>query len=67
MKHVKLFEQFINEGFTSFADLEKAIKYHEDGNPYYDNTRLINMYNHLKGSDQTKAKKKYSEYFGTIN
>ena len=53
-----------NESITTFADLEKAIKYHEEGIPYYDNTRLINMYNGLKGSDQTKAKKEYSEYFG---
>ena len=48
--------------YIELADLEKAIKHHEDGNPYYDNTRLITMYNRLKGSDQIKAKKKYSKY-----
>ena len=64
MKHVKVFEQFVNEGFTAYVDLKKAIKYHEDGDPYYNKTRLINMYNGLKSSDQTKAKKEYSEYFG---
>lgn len=64
MKHIQLFEDFLNEGFKKFADLENAIRHHEDGNPYYDRTKLINIYNGLKSSDQTKAKKQYSEYFG---
>ena len=64
MKHIKLYEEFLNEGFTKFTDLESAIRHHEDGNPYYDRTKLINIYNGLKSSDQMKAKKKYSDIFG---
>jgi len=54
----------VEEGFTKLADLDNAIRHHEDGNPYYDRTKLINIYNGLKSSDQEKAKKKYSEVFG---
>ena len=64
MKHIQLFEDFLNEGFKKFADLENAIRHHEDGNPYYDRTKLINIYNCLKSSDQTKAKNKWSDIFG---
>ena len=64
MEHIKVFEEFLNEGFTKLADLENAIRHHEDGNPYYDRTKLINIYNGLKSSDQTKAKNKWSDIFG---
>ena len=50
--------------FTTFADLETAIKYHEKDDTYYDETRLRNIFNQLKNSDQIKARKKYSKYFG---
>lgn len=77
MKHIKLFKDFIGEAwnyidksivseanFVKFDDLKFAIRHHEDGNPYYDKTKLINIYNRLKSSDQEKAKKQYGEYFG---
>jgi len=55
----------LKEGkFIPFAELETAIKYHEKDNPYYDETRLRGMFNQLKNSDQIKAQKKYSKYFG---
>ena len=41
-----------------------AVNQHEKGVPYYDKTRLINIFNQLSSSDQVKAKKQYSEYFG---
>jgi hypothetical protein len=65
-----LSESIINESkvseanFKKFDDLKFAIRHHEDGNPYYDKIKLINIYNGLKSSDQQKAKKQYGEYFG---
>lgn len=77
MKHIKLFEDFIGEAwnyideskvseanFAKFDDLKFAIRHHEDGNPYYDRTKLLNIFNQLKRSDQAKAKKEYGEHFG---
>ena len=62
MKHIKLFEEFVNEG-KSFRDLETAIKHHEEGNPYYDRTKVINIYNQLSNKDQQKAKKSFPIIF----
>lgn len=62
MKHVKLFEQFVDEG-KSFRDFETAVKHHEEGNPYYDRTKIINLYNQLNNSDQQKAKKTFPKVF----
>jgi hypothetical protein len=53
----------VNEA-KSFKDLEMAIKHHEEGNPYYDRTKLINIYNQLNNKDQQKAKKMYPEILG---
>jgi hypothetical protein len=66
VKHIHTFESFLNEGnnFKKFADLKIAISHHEDGNPYYDKTKLINMFNQLSSTDQAKARKEYGEYFG---
>ena len=68
MKHVKLFEQFLNESNKAHNDvlniLKMAIKHHEEGNPYYDRTKLINIYNQLNNKDQQKAKKMYPEILG---
>jgi len=63
MKHIKTFESFLNEN-KSLKDLDMAVKQHEEGNPYYDNTKLINIYNQLSNKDQQDAKKKYPEVFG---
>lgn len=63
MKHIQLFEEFLNEA-KSFKDLEMAVKHHEEGNPYYDRTKLINIYNQLNNKDQQKAKKTYPEILG---
>lgn len=54
----------LHENFIPFSNLENAIKKHEEGNIYYDETRLRTMFNQLKGNDQEKARKKYSQYFG---
>jgi hypothetical protein len=48
----------------NLKDLETAIKHHEEGNPYYDETRLRTMFNKLTSANQEKARKKYSKYFG---
>lgn len=64
-----MFESFLNENlneankFTKFSDLEQAIKHHEKGNPYYDETKLISLFNQLSSSDQIKARNKYKKYF----
>ena len=63
MKHVKLFEQFVDEG-KSFRDFETAVKHHEEGHLSYDRTKLINIYNQLSNKDQQKAKKTYPEILG---
>jgi len=57
-------QKILHENFISFNDLENAIKKHKNGVTYYDETRLKNMFNQLKSSDQSKAQKKYSQYFG---
>jgi len=51
------------ENFISFSDLEDAIKKHEEGDDYYNETKLRNMFNQLKHNDQVKARKKYNKYF----
>lgn len=53
----------LHENFISFSDLENAIKKHEEGNDYYNETKLRNMFNQLKHNDQVKARKKYNQYF----
>lgn len=53
----------LHENFISFSDLENAIKKHEEGNDYYNETKLRNMFNQLKNNDQVKARKKYNQYF----
>ena len=53
----------LHENFISFSDLENAIKKHEEGNDYYNETRLRTMFNQLKNTDQVKARKKYNQYF----
>lgn len=57
-------KNILYENFISFSNLENAIKKHEDGDVYYNETKLRNMFNQLKNSDQLKARKKYSQYFG---
>ena len=59
-------DESVNEGnnFQKFDDLKIAISHHEDGNPYYDKTKLVNMFNQLSSTDQAKARKEYGEYFG---
>jgi hypothetical protein len=54
----------VNEDFAKFDTLKMAINQHEKGEPYYDKTRLINIFNQLDNPDQERAKKEYSEYFG---
>jgi hypothetical protein len=54
----------MNEDFAKFDTLKMAINQHEKGEPYYDKTRLINIFNQLDNPDQERAKKEYSEYFG---
>jgi hypothetical protein len=54
----------VNENFAKFDTLKMAVNQHEKGAPYYDKTRLINIFNQLSSSDQVKAKKQYSGYFG---
>jgi dynactin complex subunit len=49
--------------FAKFSDLEQAIKHHEKGNTYYDETKLISLFNQLSSSDQIKARTKYKKYF----
>jgi len=57
--------EVLKEGnFKTFADLEFAIKAHERGDAYYDEIKLKSIFNQLKNSDQIKARKKYSDYFG---
>jgi len=62
-KDGRLVAEPVNEE-KSFADLEFAIGHHKKDNPYYDLTKLKNIFNQLKNNDQIKARKKYSEYFG---
>jgi hypothetical protein len=54
----------VNENFAKFDTLKMAVNQHEKGAPYYDKIRLINIFNQLSSSDQVKAKKQYSGYFG---
>jgi hypothetical protein len=63
MKHVKLFEDFLNENFKSFSDLEFAIDQHEKDNHVYDLTKIVNIFNQLSSADQLKARKKYGDKF----
>ncbi len=46
----------LHENFISFSDLEDAIKKYEEGNDYYNETKLKNMFNQLENNDQEKAK-----------
>ena len=64
LKKSELTEIIKKYNFESFDNLESAIKHHENGDGYYDRTRLITIFNQLEASDQQKAKTKYSEYFG---
>ena len=61
---VKYIKALMNEDFAKFDTLKMAINQHEKGEPYYDKTRLINIFNQLDNPDQERAKKEYSEYFG---
>jgi hypothetical protein len=56
-------EENLDENFAKFDILKMAVTQHEKGVPYYDKTRLINIFNQLSSSDQVKAKKQYSGYF----
>ena len=53
----------LHENFISFSDLEDAIKKHKEGDDYYNETKLRNMFNQLEHNDQVKARKKYNQYF----
>jgi len=64
LKKSELTEIIKKYNFESFDNLESAIKHHENGDGYYDRTKLINIFNQLEASDQQKARTKYSEYFG---
>ena len=57
-------EEPVNEDFEKFDTLKMAIVQHEKGSPYYDKTRLINIFNQLDSPDQERAKREYSQYFG---
>jgi hypothetical protein len=57
-------ESFLNE-FKSVKDFEFAIKHHEEGNPYYDETKLKSIFNQLSDADQKKAKTLYPKLFPT--
>ena len=61
---MKVSNESVNENFAKFDTLKMAVNQHEKGAPYYDKTRLINIFNQLSSSDQVKAKKQYSGYFG---
>lgn len=63
MKHVKVFEDFLNENFKPFSDLEFAIDQHEKDNHVYDRTKIVNIFNQLSSADQLKARKKYGDKF----
>jgi hypothetical protein len=63
MKYVKVFEDFLNENFKSFSDLEFAIDQHEKDNHVYDLTKIVNIFNQLSSADQLKARKKYGDKF----
>lgn len=54
----------VNEDFAKFDNLKMAVVQHEKGVPYYDKTRLINIFNQLDSPDQERAKREYSQYFG---
>ena len=54
----------LNEAFAKFDTLKMAIAQHEKGAPYYDKTRLINIFNQLDSPDQERAKREYSVFFG---
>jgi hypothetical protein len=64
LKKSELTEIIKKYNFESFDNLESAIKHHENGDGYYDRTKLITIFNQLEASDQQKARTKYSEYFG---
>ena len=61
---MKVSNESVNENFAKFDTLKMAVNQHEKGAPYYDKTRLTNIFNQLSSSDQVKAKKQYSGYFG---
>lgn len=56
-------EEPVNEDFAKFDTLKMAIVQHEKGAPYYDKTRLINIFKQLDSPDQERAKREYSQYF----
>lgn len=57
-------DEVVTEDFAKFDTLKMAIVQHEKGTPYYDKTRLINIFNQLDSPDQERAKREYSQYFG---
>lgn len=57
-------DEVVTEDFAKFDTLKTAIDQHEKGTPYYDKTRLINIFNQLDSPDQERAKREYSQYFG---
>ena len=65
-EEIKNLKKSLNEE-TSFGDLETAVRHYEQGNPYYDRTKMINIYNQLNDIDQQKAKETFPELFGTSN
>ena len=54
----------VGEEFASLKDLQFAIAQHEKGNFYYDATKLKNIFNQLKNSDQQKAKPELFKVLG---
>ena len=68
MKHVNTFENFLNENFKPFSDLEFAINQHEKDNHVYDLTKIAGIFNQLSPADQLKARKQYGDkYFPKLN
>jgi hypothetical protein len=61
---MKSVNESVNGDFAKFDILKMAVVQHEKGAPYYDKTRLINIFNRLDSPDQERAKREYSQYFG---
>ena len=57
-------DESVNEDFAKYDTLKMAIVQHLKGSPYYDKTRLINIFNYLDSPDQERAKREYSVFFG---
>ena len=57
-------DEVVTEDFAKYDTLKMAIVQHLKGSPYYDKTRLINIFNQLDSPDQERAKREYSVFFG---